>query len=166
MKIRQINTADAASFVRLVQQVERESAYMLFEPGERNISAKQQCERIKSLKREGNSTIFLAETKMQQLAGYLMAVGGNAARNKHSVYLVIGILSEHREQGIGSALFEHLEKWAISQRVHRLELTVVTQNEAGLALYKKRGFMIEGTKKDSLLVNGAYVDEYYMAKLL
>jgi len=166
MKIRQINTADAANFVQLVQQVERESAYMLFEPGERNISVAQQCERISSLKQDGSSTIFLAETTMQQLAGYLMAVGGNATRNKHSVYLIIGILSEYRGLGIGAELFEYLEKWAISQRVHRLELTVVTRNKAGLALYRKRGFVIEGTKKDSLLINGAYLDEYYMAKLL
>jgi len=28
------------------------------------------------------------------------------------------------------------------------------------------GFEKEGIKKDSLLVNGEYVDEYYMAKLL
>ena len=28
------------------------------------------------------------------------------------------------------------------------------------------GFVIEGTKRDSLLVDGSYVDEYYMAKLI
>ena len=31
---------------------------------------------------------------------------------------------------------------------------------------KKMGFEIEGTKRDSLRVDGVYVDEYYMAKLL
>jgi RimJ/RimL family protein N-acetyltransferase len=42
----------------------------------------------------------------------------------------------------------------------------MTHNEAGLALYKKMGFKIEGTKKDSLFVDGVYIDEYYMSKLL
>jgi len=45
-------------------------------------------------------------------------------------------------------------------------LTVVTQNKAGLSLYKKMGFEIEGTKRDSLFIDGKYVDEYYMSKLL
>ena len=42
----------------------------------------------------------------------------------------------------------------------------MTHNEAGIALYRRRGFEIEGTKKHSLLVGGRYVDEYYMARLL
>jgi len=42
----------------------------------------------------------------------------------------------------------------------------MTHNQAGVALYKKYGFEIEGTKKSSVFVNGVYVDEYYMAKIL
>ncbi|OAO80482.1 hypothetical protein A0O32_1432 [Anoxybacillus flavithermus] len=42
----------------------------------------------------------------------------------------------------------------------------MTQNQAGIALYKKMGFEIEGIKKHSLLVNGRFMDEYYMAKIL
>ena len=51
-------------------------------------------------------------------------------------------------------------------QIHRLELSVVTHNEAGLRLYKKMGFKIEGTKRHSLLIDGEFVDEYYMSKLL
>jgi len=165
MIIRQIETADAEEFIQLVQQVEREAAYMLFDPGERNTSVEQQRERIKAVEQDEHSTIFLAE-KGHHLAGYLMAIGGSANRNKHTVYIVVGILNECRGRGMGTKLFEQLEKWAIGQNVHRMELTVVTRNEAGLALYKKRGFEVEGTKRDSLLINGEYLDEYYMAKLL
>jgi RimJ/RimL family protein N-acetyltransferase len=42
----------------------------------------------------------------------------------------------------------------------------MTHNEAGIALYRRRGFEIEGIKKHSLLLSGRYVDEYYMARLL
>ncbi len=42
----------------------------------------------------------------------------------------------------------------------------MTHNEAGIALYRRRGFEIEGIKKHSLLLGGRYVDEYYMARLL
>jgi Acetyltransferases, including N-acetylases of ribosomal proteins len=46
----------------------------------------------------------------------------------------------------------------------RLELTVMVHNERAIALYKKMGFEIEGTKKRSMRIDGQYVDEYYMAK--
>jgi RimJ/RimL family protein N-acetyltransferase len=39
-------------------------------------------------------------------------------------------------------------------------------NEAAIALYKKIDFEIEGRKQHSLVINGSYVDEYCMAKLL
>jgi ribosomal protein S18 acetylase RimI-like enzyme len=42
----------------------------------------------------------------------------------------------------------------------------MAHNKAGLALYRRRGFEIEGIKKHSLLLGGRYVDEYYMARLL
>ena len=42
----------------------------------------------------------------------------------------------------------------------------MVHNERAIRLYKKMGFEIEGTKKHSLFVNGQYVDEYYMAKIL
>jgi len=42
----------------------------------------------------------------------------------------------------------------------------MTHNHAGINLYKKYGFEIEGIKKCAMLVNNVYVDEYYMAKIL
>ncbi|MEH7098235.1 GNAT family N-acetyltransferase [Neobacillus vireti] len=149
MLIREIKPDDAASFINLIKQVESESQFLLFEPGERKISPEEQIKRIEAMQKLRNSTIFIAEED-KQLIGYLVAMGGNAKRNKYSVYLVIGILAEHRGHGIGTGLFEKVEKWAKEQYVHRLELTVVAQNQAGIQLYKKMGFEIEGTKRHSL----------------
>src|SRR5690625_3908948 len=112
MLIRQIKTIDAGEFIQLVQQVEREAAYVLFEPGERNISVEKKCKRITVFEQEEHSAIFLAE-KDHYLSGYLMAIGGNANRNRHTVYLIVGVLDKDRGQGIVTNLFEQLEKWAI-----------------------------------------------------
>ncbi len=95
-----------------------------------------------------------------------MAVGGNAKRNKHSAYIVMGILGEYRGKGIGAMLFKKLEQWAFNHNIHRLELTVVTRNKAAISLYKKVGFEIEGTKRHSLFIDSEFVDEYNMSKLL
>jgi RimJ/RimL family protein N-acetyltransferase len=42
----------------------------------------------------------------------------------------------------------------------------MTDNRATVALYEKAGFVVEGTRRDSMLLDGSYVDEYYGAKLL
>jgi RimJ/RimL family protein N-acetyltransferase len=161
--IRAAEPNDAKLLVNLIEQVES-SGFMLFEPGERKISEEQMKKRIDSIK-EKYSTILLAENN-GDLVGYLFAVGGNPMRTKHSVYVAIGVAENERGKGIGGRLFEALEEWANLQNIHRLELTVMTHNIAGIALYKKMGFEIEGIKRDSLLIDGKYVDEFYMSKLL
>jgi RimJ/RimL family protein N-acetyltransferase len=42
----------------------------------------------------------------------------------------------------------------------------MAHNERALALYRRLGFEVEGTRRDSVLVDGRYVDELTMAKLL
>ncbi|MCM3638114.1 GNAT family N-acetyltransferase [Sporosarcina luteola] len=164
MITRQVQCTDASQLVQLIEEVERTSDTMLYEARERNLSGEQLRERIESFGTDA-STIIVAELK-GSLVGYLMVIAGTAKRNKHSAYIVIGISEKYRGQGVGKALFTSLDKWAIENKLHRLELTVMTTNTAAIVLYEKSGFSKEGVKKDSLFVNGKYVDEYYMAKLL
>ena len=165
MIVREIKTSDAEKLANLTKKIEESSKYMLWEARERNIQTDNQLKMIKSMKAAENSTILVAE-KDNELVGFLLAIGGNARRTRHSTYIVIGILKGFRGQGIGTELFNELEQWADNNNISRLELTVVTKNEAGLSLYKKVGFEIEGTKRNSLFIDGEFVDEYYMSKLL
>lgn len=165
MKIRKAEERDTENFAKLIQEVESSTDFMLFGPGERKFNPDAQRKMIKTLTSEENSTILLAEAA-SGLAGYTIAKGGSAARNKHSAYLVVGIKEGHRGTGVGTRLFEELISWGREIKLHRLELTVMSENKAGIALYKKMGFEIEGTKKQSLLVHGQYKDEYYMGKIL
>ncbi|WP_077325049.1 GNAT family N-acetyltransferase [Virgibacillus siamensis] len=166
MEIREIKTSDAEKFIQLTYQVEKNSKYMLWEAGERKIDSDKQLKIIDSFLQKENSTIFVVENEKANLIGFLMAIGGNAKRNKHSIYIVIGILEEYRGQGVGRKLYDRLDQWAIQHKIRRIELTVVAKNAAGLSLYRKMDFEIEGTKRDSLMIDGEFVDEYYMAKLL
>jgi putative acetyltransferase len=47
----------------------------------------------------------------------------------------------------------------------RVELTVYTDNAAGIALYEKFGFEIEGTHRRYAFRNGEYADAYSMARV-
>lgn len=164
MYIRTAESDDAKQLVKLIKQIEN-SNFMLFEPGERKTTVDQQRKRIEAMSGEKTSTILVAEEN-GLLVGYLFAMGGNPVRVKHAVYLAIGVAESSRGQGVGTKLFGKLEEWAKERTIHRLELTVMVHNKAGITLYKKMGFEIEGTKRHSLFVDGNYVDEYYMSKLL
>ncbi|WLR56957.1 GNAT family N-acetyltransferase [Mesobacillus subterraneus] len=165
MKIRQAEERDTDNFAKLIQEVEDSTNFMLFVPGERKFNPEAQRKMIQAFGVEKNSNIFLAVAD-SGLAGYLIAKGGSASRNKHTAYLVIGIKEDFRGSGIGTILFEELLSWGKKVKIHRLELTVVTENKAGIALYEKMGFEIEGIKKDSLLVDGKYKDEFYMSRII
>ncbi|TYS52121.1 GNAT family N-acetyltransferase [Bacillus infantis] len=165
MKVRKLEPEDGEAFAELIKDVENESSYMLYGPGERKVSADIQRKMIEALSSRDNAAIFAAEDS-GRLAGYLIVNGGMAGRVRHSAALVIGIKKDFRGQGIGYSLFQKLDNWAKEASLHRLELSVVSKNERALALYKKAGFEIEGVKKDSLFIDGNYHDEYIMAKLL
>ncbi|GMA62031.1 GNAT family N-acetyltransferase [Alicyclobacillus fastidiosus] len=165
MRVRHITKRDAANYIDLCKKLDQETKFMMLEPNERTTNLKEQRNYIQSLLGAANSMVFVAEHE-DKLVGYLGAYGGEFRRNRHNVYLVIGILQQFAGRGVGTALFTEMEKWARQVGVHRLELTVMTHNIAGVSLYKKMGFTIEGTAKDTLLVDGNYVDEYYMAKIL
>jgi RimJ/RimL family protein N-acetyltransferase len=165
MVIREIHTEDAEEFMNLIKEVEAHSEFMLMEPEERQTSVEQQRRMIERIQMQESAVILGAEND-GRLIGYMMAIGGSARRTRHSAYLVIGILEDFRGQGVGTSLFQTMEKWADKHRISRLELTAVTQNTAGIALYQKSGFEIEGTKRNSLIINGEFHDEYYMSKLL
>ncbi len=165
MNIRAVRESDAEQFLLLSKLLDEETQFMMLEPGERTTTVEEQAQRIRNVLSQDNQMIFVVEHE-GQLVGFLAALGGNYRRNHDCAYIVIGIRQDFAGQGIGKELFEALEKWAVDHKLHRLELTVMPHNERAIHLYQKMGFKTEGTKKDSLFVNGRYVDEYYLARIL
>ena len=163
--IKQITVDDAEAYLDLRAQLDAETKFMLLEPGERKMTIEQERERLTALLATDNSMVFLAMHAGEPI-GFLWANGGMFRRNHHTVHIVIGIRATHTNQGVGTRLFQACEVWARERGLHRLELTVMTHNHLGIALYKKMGFQIEGTASDVLRVEGAYVDLHYMSRLL
>ncbi len=165
MLVRTARESDAEALLRLLKRLDEETRFMMYEPGERSTTVREQGELLGSILASANGTVLLAEVD-GRLVGFLEARGGAFRRNRHVAHLVIGVLAEHAGRGIGTALMEEAERWARGHGIHRLELTVMAHNLGAVALYEKAGFTIEGTRSHSMLVDGSYVDEHYMAKLL
>lgn len=155
--------SDAMEYLSFLHKLDSQTNFMLFETGERKTSEKEIRSRIEDTMR--NSLLLVAENE-GKIVGFLSAGRGTVNRIKHSAYIVTGILEDYRGKGIGTKLFEELDKWAAEKALVRLELTVMVNNEGAVALYKKMGFKVEGVKEKSCLVDGAFVDEYYMGKIL
>lgn len=165
VRIRRAWEGDAEDLLRLQRRLDRETTFMLLEPGERTTTVRQETEQIRRSFDTGNRTILVAEAS-GRMVGYLEARGGDYRRDRHTASINMGILQEFVGRGIGTALMSEAERWARQHGIHRLELTVMEHNEAAISLYKKMGFAIEGRRRESLFVEGSFVDELYMAKLL
>lgn len=166
MTIRPITLEDSDALLELRRALDEETTFMMLAPGERTTTPAEQRNWLEQRLAKGRDALFAAEVN-GVLAGYISLDRGNWRRNAHSGYIVMGVRQAYAGQGLGRALFEALLAWAAGQPgLHRLELTVMTHNARAVALYQKMGFEIEGLRKHSLQVDGAWVDEYEMAKLI
>ena len=76
------------------------------------------------------------------------------------------ILKEFWGHGVGKKLLQIQDEFAASVGITRIEAMVRAKNEAGVKLYQRAGFKIEGTRSEAALINGEKQDEYFIAKLL
>lgn len=162
--IRKGNSGDAEGIVSVMKSAE-ESGNMLYDPGEREVDPESFAKFIDAINENEKSVIFVA-VENGKVLGYLIAQNEKPKRIAHRAYIVVGVHRDSRGKGIGKALFAHMMEWAKKVKLHRIDLTVIAENDAAVALYRKMGFEIEGIKRDSLLIDDEYVDEFYMSKLL
>jgi putative acetyltransferase len=87
-------------------------------------------------------------------------------RRNHAASIGMGVHDDFTGRGIGSALLaaviEAADNWL---DIRRLELTVYTDNDIAIGLYKKFGFEQEGILKAFGFRAGSYVDAYAMGRV-
>lgn len=108
----------------------------------------------------------LVATIDEQVVGHLKLSVEPTPRRSHVATFGVSVAAQAHGRGVGSALMREMinlcDNWL---RVERIELTVFTDNPSAVALYRKFGFIVEGTGKKYALRNGEYVDAYFMARL-
>ncbi len=87
-------------------------------------------------------------------------------RRRHALAMGIAVAPQAQGQGVGSALMaalcEYADRWAGALRI---ELSVYVDNEVAIRLYRKFGFVVEGTLRAYAMRDGQYVDALTMARL-
>ena len=88
-----------------------------------------------------------------------------AATLRHSAVLGMGIVAAYRRRGIGSRMLATTLELAWAHGIRRAELNVRVDNAPAIALYRRFGFVEEGTCRNYIHVDGADYDALLMARL-
>ncbi len=168
MKYRMIIESDTENFYQMLCKLDEETEYMMYEPGERQRMTKDLSRLRENIDAASFTGDFLlaAVNEREEIVGFIWAERGKMNRIRHTAYIVTGIRRAYRRQGVGTELFHRLDDWAKASGIVRLELTVECTNTGAKDLYEKSGFVVEGIRPKSMNVNGSFVDEYYMGKIL
>jgi putative acetyltransferase len=107
----------------------------------------------------------LVATIDEQIIGDIGMTRYHGRRN-HVACIGMGVHDDFTGRGIGSAMLaaviDAADNWL---NIMRLELTVYTDNDAAIALYRKFGFEEEGILRAFAFRAGSYVDAYAMARI-
>lgn len=103
-----------------------------------------------------------------ELVGAATLIQADAAKMSHRAHIgAVYVSAKSRGTGAGSALIKKIiEDAKLNPILEKLNLSVVTTNTPAVTLYKKLGFEIIGTEKNSMKYDGQYYDEYLMTLLL
>ncbi|MBL8698226.1 MAG: GNAT family N-acetyltransferase [Alphaproteobacteria bacterium] len=99
------------------------------------------------------------------VAGWCDVLRNHGEARSHVGTLGIGLVPAARGRGLGTALMRTAiaRSWEIG--FSRIELTVRVDNRAAQALYRRLGFVEEGTLLRAFRVDDTYFDAYAMALL-
>jgi RimJ/RimL family protein N-acetyltransferase len=160
VSVRLLTPADAEAYhsVRLRALHEQPPAFGSLPETEPNIS-KTAARLVAS-----DECCFFGAFQGEQLVGIIRISRYSAPNEKHRVYLAgLYVLPPFRYHGCGGEIVHHALRFATNTPpIRRVNLTVVTQQEAAIRLYQSFGFRIYGTEQETFSRDGQFYDEYLM----
>jgi len=157
--------SDAEDIISFVNRTDTESRFLSREPGEFTYTVEQERDIIKRNLDDENAFWAVACVEPHGIIGNLnLNAVSWQSRYKHRATMGLAILKDFWNLGVGSAALGDAIEWLRGSKYERLELYVVADNERAVALYKKKGFVITGTRPRALKYgDGTYADDYFMS---
>ncbi|MCE3011094.1 MAG: GNAT family N-acetyltransferase [Proteobacteria bacterium] len=165
--IRSACKQDAPMILDLSKSVIEEEAYQLTSGAEFKLTIDAEEKWIVSHQLNPNHIILVAETN-SKIVGMLDFSNGHRKRIAHTGEFGMSVEKSSRDQGIGSLSLSALCEWASSNSlIEKIGLSVHSNNDRAIALYKKIGFEVEGVRKRDLKYGeGQYVDTVVMGRFV
>jgi putative acetyltransferase len=118
------------------------------------------------LNKSGEGDHILVAVIDSEIAGVIGLHGSSKPRINHRAEIGMMVRDDWQGKGVGTAMMQAVvdlaDRWL---NLTRIDLTVFTDNERAIALYRKFGFEIEGTLRKYAFRDGEFVDAYLMARV-
>ncbi len=165
--IREARPEDASALISHFRRLFGEPGINLItEADEFSPTVETESRIIREMARAPNSIFLVAEIE-GHIVGQLTLEGGKRRNVKHAAVLGITVAQEWRSQGVGRRLLTQSIRWARNSGViSRIELHVFVRNERAVRLYQEFGFVVEGRRRQAVIRDGEYLDDWVMGLLL
>ena len=114
---------------------------------------------------EKGYTQFVALDPSDTVVGWCDILPHEQEGVSHVGTLGIGVLPEHRGQGLGPKLLKGAIDHAFENGLERIELDAFSTNTRAIALYEKFGFQHEGIKRKARFIDNEWSDRVMMGLL-
>lgn len=152
---------DAKKVIGYLNAVANQTTNLTFGSEDCKLNEIQEMELIQEINSDFNS-IMIAAKDMDQIVGMVSLKGNSKKRLKHHANLGISVLKDYWNLGIGTNLMAAAIGYAVETGLEIIDLEVVTNNEAAIALYEKFGFEVIGKYNNFLKIDDNYLDVYLM----
>ena len=162
---REAGTDDAEEMISYLNIVGRESDHLVHGSNGFNVPVEAVKQRIQAFHNADNSVIMIALAGKEIIARAELA-GYPGSRLHHNARFSISVRKDYWNKKIGTGLMTKIIECAREMNLLNIELEVVADNKAAIALYHKMGFSDVGVYKNYWFANNAYSDAILMQKCL
>lgn len=152
---------DAKMVVDYLNIVANQTTNLTFGSDDCRLNEIQEMELIQEINNDSNSIMIAAKDK-DQIVGMVSLKGNSKKRLKHHANLGISVLKDYWNLGIGTNLMAAAIGYAVETGLEIIDLEVVTDNDAAIALYEKFGFEVIGKYENFIKIDDYYLDVYLM----
>jgi RimJ/RimL family protein N-acetyltransferase len=162
LDIREAMVKDANAILDYIERISAESGFLTFGPGEFELSTIEEENYLRKC-HESDNQVYIIGLVDDVIVGSLNFSAGRRSRVRHSGEFGMSVRKDYWGVGIGSRMLDSLIRWAIEgQIVKKINLRVRTDNRRAVHLYESKGFVIEGTIRKEIFIDGRYLDHYWM----
>ena len=162
---REAEIDDAEEMISYLNIVGGESNYLMHGPDGFKVPVEAVKRRIQASHDADNSIILIALAGEKIIARAELD-GYPGARLHHNARFSISVRKDYWNMKIGTMLMTKIVERARKMNLLNIELEVVSDNKAAIALYHKLGFSDVGIYKNYWFANNVYSDAIVMQKCL
>jgi diamine N-acetyltransferase len=164
VRLRAIERGDVPTFVRWMNDPEVRRNLLVFEP----ISTVAEERWVEGLADRPNDKVLAVEGLVEGRWQHIGNVGLHQIELHHrraEIGIVIGE-KDHWGKGYGTEAMALMMRFAFHELgLHRIELEVFETNHRAIATYRALGFVEEGVRRESIYMQGRFMDAIRMGAL-